>query len=256
MSWQTRRSLTGSYVRFEAAVLTMLFAGSLCCAIQNPRFKDRHRLVEHGAAQSEPAKDIVDSGNARNIKLKVDVLTDRWQVARGGLRFLLEITNESDSTVEIYDPSEMVSIQLTNEAGYPIALPAVPPLCLINTADPEGTRASLDRDRPYVIEGVPDRGLPPDVKTVLDVVDHSYVSLSPGERFWVPVRITRVIANPKEAPKHRADFLRENPGSAPPRPAASAVGRGSYLLRVSLPLVQRGGRGSTVRSKKIPIGLE
>ena len=262
MSWHAKKSPMG-FVRIRAgsAMLTVLFASSLCSASQNARFRDRHSLREHETAQPKSVGKDGVAGEARKIEpkaveLQADVLTDRWQPARGGLRFLLEITNGSESTVSIYDPSDVMNIQLTNEAGFPVALPSVPSLLFINTADRRETRARLDRDRPFVFDGPSERELPPGVKTIEDVDDRGFVTLDPGERFWVHARITHVIANPQEVSQHRAKFIQENPGLAPPPPPASAVDRGSYLLRVSLPLVQQGGVGVTLQSKKIPIGLE
>lgn len=248
VSQTINRSGVGGELVFVFALLA--FSGR---SLQGGEYQSRYHL---GPFQPVASKEEGVSEQGEQVGRTAELLTDERQDVRNGLRFVIEIKNDSETPMKIYDPSDVLSFELTDDSGHPVALPPVPSLALINTGDPDGTRARLDRDRPYSIDRLPERALPPGVKAVDDRDEDGYVSLGPGERLRISVRITRVVANPKEYSRERAEFVRNNPQTAPPPPQAVAIPAGSYTLRVYLPLAENDRTSVSLRSESIRIELE
>lgn len=199
-------------------------------------------------------------GNTRLPEVTVSVEVKKWEPdVRKGVEFLLDISNDGDEPVELYDPMDHTFIYLKNLAldasGASVSLPRdhIALHGARNNRDPEGRAraiAEIKTHGPFHFEKDDPRRRTRNVKGVEDVegVENGLVRLEPGEHFRVRLRFTQIMGEPqkywaarekptKQLPQGDRTPLTPEP-IPPPRPVP--ISPGTYQIVVTTMLTTPG----------------
>ncbi len=243
-------------------VLRMLLFVILCVAgvIAGEKGKDSARIelkeISTGNRQTKDNSSPFD-------QVRIFLETDRMQTeSDNGLEFVVDISNESQEAIELFDPTEF-EIQLVDLAsGYRVELPPTPHASSINTKDPEGTKALLDLTRSYQIVKPTANNATPDLKTINDIKNRRIV-LAAGQHLIFTARVKNIIADAKAYwEQHKPTVTTEGdrlvisgPEPSPIKPDAKPMVPGKYEFSVMLGIcsTQQNVGGRILQSEKVVV---
>ncbi len=218
-------------------------------SVVEPRTSDRG-WCGTGSRNVDPAANaqaVASAEEFRSTGIRAYAEADSTQVDEGsGIKLLIEFANEGDETFHLNDISNSLNITLFRKTppfvghvipswsphriGRPKYSTEFPDEAEFR-AEAKAARMEIEKRRPYHV-GEPSRRSA-NVRTLRDIRETDDVTLNPGDRFQMIVRITEGVADPAEYWRNLAELSKESSGSFLPAPAPSDIGpltAGEYSL--------------------------
>jgi hypothetical protein len=168
------------------------------------------------------------SEHLAGLALYTNVDTEQ-EASLEGITFTLEYVNEGEQDAEIANPIDHIQYMILDAAGYPVKTPPSKSRIKIHTIDES---QDLLKDK-FLIISIREDDCDQDVQKQ---IEQKTISLAPGDRYSITLRITRIIEE-------------ETPIPIPP---------GTYSIVLTCSLVRTTDEGVDMRilqSQEIPVFL-